>query len=86
MPRPYHRTKPTRPRYGSVNDYLSRLNVGDCHYFERDDQHALMSIRRCIAAGRLPDTMRGMKFSTSTCTAVFNGGRVKYLLRAERVT
>lgn len=75
------------PHSGSLNDKLSKLEVGDRAYFETDLSRYSTLQRSVSAKSRYPEAMRGMEFSTQLFTAVSaaRAGDIRYLVCVERV-
>lgn len=76
-----------KPHSGSINDRISRLDVGERTYIDTDLEGYLGVQRRVATRSRRPETMVGMEFSCQLFTAVSasKAGDVRYLVCVERV-
>lgn len=75
------------PNHGSLNDRISKLEIGGRLYEERTHDDYLALQRAVSASSRYPASMRYMQFTTSVFTAVPAGrlGDVRLLVCVERV-
>lgn len=82
-------TKSGLPHFGSINDHLYRLDVGDSYYIECETEAKMRSTMSNVLGPveRFPDCMKSYTFTTESFTGVSRqSGNVKFLLRVTRVT
>lgn len=82
-------TKTGLPHFGSINDHLYRLDIGDSHYIECKSEANMRTTMSNVLGpvDRLPDCMEGYTFTTESFTGVSRqSGTVKFLLRVTRLT
>lgn len=74
------------PNPGSLNDRISKLEVGGRLYEECNEENYLDIQRRVSAVSRYPASMKHMRFATSVFTAVPAGkvNGIRLLVCVER--